>query len=67
MIERHEYATVNNAEVVPEVCNEFVTVYMEQRKNAPVVLGRQENVDLTRHLCHWMFVNGHTCSKLSMI
>ena len=67
MMERHEFATVNNAEVVPEVCNEFVTVYMEARKSQPQALSRQDNIDMTRHMCHWMFVNGHTCSKLSMI
>ena len=58
---------MNNSEVIPEVCNEFVTVFMEARKNIPSTLSRQDNVDLTRHICHWMFIHGHTCSKLSII
>ena len=66
-MEEHEYVSVNNAEVIPEVCNEFVTVFMEARRNSPHSMNRQENVEMTRHMCHWMFINGHTCSKLSVI
>ena len=33
MMLKHEYATVNNAEVVPEICNEFITIYLESHKN----------------------------------
>lgn len=34
-MERHEYVEVNNAEIVPEVCNEFVTILIEGRKSLP--------------------------------
>ena len=67
LIEKIEFCSINNAEVVPEVCNEFVTMYMEARKARPSNIDRTELIDLTRHMCHWMFVNGHTCSKLSII
>jgi hypothetical protein len=31
-MEYYEYCYINNAEVIPEICNEFVTIYMEARK-----------------------------------
>lgn len=31
LIKQHsEYASVNNAEYIPEICNEFVTLYLEE-------------------------------------
>lgn len=32
-IENKQFCLVNNAEHAPEICNEFVTVYMEYKKN----------------------------------
>lgn len=32
-IETKQFCLVNNAEHAPEICNEFVTVYMEYKKN----------------------------------
>jgi hypothetical protein len=61
----HEFCGINNAEVAPEICNEFVTTYLEKQKD--VGLERLDSIDYTRNLCHWLFINGHTCSKLSMI
>lgn len=26
----HEYTDINNAEFAPEICNEFVTIYMDE-------------------------------------
>ena len=67
IFDRIEFGAINNAEIIPEVSNEFVSVFMESRKNLPSTISSSENFDLTRHLCHWMFINGHTCSKLSLI
>ncbi len=61
----HEFCGINNAEVAPEICNEFVTTFLEKQKD--VGLERLDSIDYTRNLCHWLFINGHTCSKLSMI
>ena len=47
------------------MCNEFVTLYWEQHKH--IELTREDAIDLTRNLCHWLFVNGFTCSKLTII
>ena len=66
-MELHEFACINNAEVAPEICNEFVTVFLVERAKHVEELERNEVIDLVRHLCHWLFINGHTCSKLSLI
>ena len=60
-----EFCVHNNGEYAPEVCNEFVTLYWEQHKH--IELTRDDAIDLTRNLCHWLFVNGFTCSKLTII
>ena len=60
-----EFSRVNNAEHAPEVCNEFVTVFLDKYPNTGI--DRGDSIDLTRNLCHWIYTNGHTCSKLSMV
>jgi len=61
------YCAVNNCEFAPEVCNEFVTIYLEEPGRNAAGLQRSELIDLTQHLCHWMFQNRLTCSKLTMV
>ncbi len=63
---RGEFCIENNAEHAPEICNEFVTVFMENKKNQ-VDISKPDQIDLTINLCHWLFENQFTCSKLSMI
>lgn len=61
-----EFSVINNAEHAPEICNEFVTVFL-QDKTKDVNLQKNESIDLTRNICHWLFTEGYTCSKVSMI
>lgn len=61
-----KFTSMNNAEHAPEICNEFVTVYMEQNRNVYEIT-KPDQIDLTINLCHWLFENQFTCSKLSMI
>lgn len=42
-----EFTDINNAEFAPEICNEFVTVYMEMPKNNAGKIGVSEIIDLT--------------------
>ena len=65
-IETKLFCLVNNAEHAPEICNEFVTVYMEYKKNV-YYIPKYDQIDLTINLCHWLFECQFTCSKLSMI
>jgi len=57
---------VNTAEHAPEICNEFVTIYMEKNKSKFEII-KCEQIDLTINMCHWLFENQYTCSKLTMI
>jgi hypothetical protein len=61
------FCQLNNCEFAPEVCNEFVTVYLEDPGRNKGKVQKQEIIDLTQHLCHWLFTNKLTCSRLSMI
>lgn len=61
-----QFCMVNNAEHAPEICNEFVTVYMEYKKSI-IDIAKHDQIDLTINLCHWLFQCQFTCSKLTMI
>lgn len=41
------YCAVNNAEFAPEVCNEFVTIYLDEATANKGKLPRTELIDLT--------------------
>lgn len=53
--ENSRYTDVNNADLVPEIANEFMTDYIDDmnhnKGNVPIL----ELVDLVQHCCHWMF------------
>ncbi len=59
-----DYCAMNNAEQVPDVSNDFIMNYLEQKDPA---METQEAIDLIQNLCHWLFINGYTCSKISLI
>lgn len=43
----NEYSSINNAEFAPEICNEFVTVYLDEDHNNRGNISRNEIIDLT--------------------
>lgn len=59
-----EYCAVNNPEQAPEISNEFVTMYLDEIKTS---FGNMDPIELTQNFCGWLFTNGYTCSKLSLI
>ena len=61
-----DYCLTNNAEQVPDVSNEFITNFLSEKK-LDALFPSTEAIDLTQNLCHWLFINGYTCSKLSLI
>lgn len=61
-----EFSSINNSEHAPEICNEFVTVFLQERSK-DISLSKNESIDLTRNICHWLFTESYTCSKVSMI
>ena len=59
-----EYCSTNNAEQAPDISNDFVTSYLIESQ---VKFERLDAIELTQNFCHWLFINGYTCSKLSLI
>lgn len=55
-----EFCEQCDAEFAPEVSNECVARYME----GPHDVLRDDIVDLTRNFCHWLYLNGFTCTRL---
>jgi len=53
---QHEFCITNSAEHAPEICNDFVTIYMEKYRNQ-VEISKPDQIDLTINLCHWLFEN----------
>lgn len=63
-----EYTEVNPAEDVPDSSNEFITDFIDpEEKKEDLGFSKEECIDLTQNLCHWMYENNFTCSKLSLI
>ena len=60
-----EFTSINNAEFAPEIANEFVTIFYDETIAGH--LSRNDVIELTQHLCHWLFQQKMTCSKLSMV
>ena len=52
--EEKSFCANNSAEHAPEICNEFVTVYMEKHKGK-IEIVKCDQIDLTINLCHWLF------------
>lgn len=57
-----EYCLENNAEQAPDISNEFMGMYLP-RDGA---LRPEDAKQLTYHFCTWLFVNGYTCSMVSL-
>ena len=63
--QKQEFCLTNSADCAPEICNEFVTIYMDQNRKL-MEISKPDQIDLTINLCHWLFENQFTYSKLSM-
>lgn len=55
-MQKSQFCLSNTAEYAPEICNEFVTVFMEEHRNT-FSIDRMDCIDLTINLCHWLFEN----------
>jgi len=58
-----EYCLNNNAEQMPDICNEFLTKYLNNWKD---IVDIKEMKELTYHFCQWIFFNGYTCSLVKI-
>lgn len=54
----------NDADLIPDLCNEFVVVYCASHSDLSVMPSATELVDLTNLLCAWLFTVKITHSQL---
>lgn len=63
--ESKEFTVVNTAETAPEVCNEFITEFMEEEDYYG--LDVNELIEIIQHFCYWLYKNQYTSSRLSLL
>lgn len=59
------FSSINNAETVPDSCNDFVGEFLEVNDNFNMDI--DELIEIIQHCCQWLWENGYTTSKLSLI
>jgi len=64
-----EYTQYYNAETVPDLCNEFVTEFMDRADyfNMNSDTEKFELIEIIQYFCHWLHEYGYTSSKLSLL
>jgi len=63
--DEEEYSVKNNADTVPDSCNEFITDFMEGFDYFG--LDTMELIEIIQHFCNWLYDNKFTTSKLSLV
>lgn len=63
-----EFTQFYDAEQVPELCNEFLTEFLEVAN----FFGLRDNyvnefIDIIQHFCFWLYQNNFTASRLSLV
>lgn len=59
-----DYCATHNAEQLPDISNQLIA---EHIRNKDAGIDISEAMDLAQNFCHWLFINGYTCAKLSLI
>jgi hypothetical protein len=64
-----DYTQQYNADQVPDLCNEFITDFMENAEffGMNSEEERTELIDVIQHFCHWLFKKSYTSSKLTLL
>jgi hypothetical protein len=60
-----EYTVTGTAETVPDMCNEFITEFMES--NEFFGLDLNELIEIIQHFCNWIYENKYTTSRLTLL
>jgi hypothetical protein len=60
-----DYTMYNTAESVPDLCNEFITEFMEQYDYFG--MDTNELIEIIQHFCHWLYENKFTTSRLTLL
>ena len=66
---KKEYSSHNQADTAPDLCNEFVTEFLENNDYFGIASepDRYEIIELIQHFCSWLHLNQYTQSRLSRI
>jgi hypothetical protein len=66
---KKEYSSYFNADSIPELCNEFVTEYLEKNEYFGINSEKDKNevIELIQHFCYWLYKMQYTASRLSRI
>ena len=59
------YSKNNNTEGIPDLCNDFVTDFMEPKDYYG--METTELIEIIQHLCHWLFTKHYTTSRLTLV
>jgi hypothetical protein len=60
-----EHTQSNSADGVPDLCNEFITEFMESNDNFR--LETTELIEIIQHFCNWLYENKFTTSRLTLL
>lgn len=60
-----EHTQTNSADGVPDLCNEFITEFMENNDNFN--LETTELIEIIQHFCNWLYDNKYTTSRLTLL
>lgn len=60
-----EFTQTHTADGVPDLCNEFITEFMEN--NDSFGLDTTEVIEIIQHFCNWLYENKHTTSRLTLL
>lgn len=60
-----EFTQINSADGVPDLCNEFITEFMENNDNFG--LDTTEVIEIIQHFCNWLYENKFTTSRLTLL
>jgi hypothetical protein len=60
-----EFTKVSPAESVPDLCNEFITEFMEQHDYFG--LDTNELIEIIQQFCNWLYENKYTTSRLTLV
>ena len=64
-----DYTEVYNSDQVPDLCNEFITDFMENADFFGLNSDDNKNelIEIIQHFCFWLFDNGYTSSRLTLL
>jgi hypothetical protein len=67
--DRKEFSQTQKADTCPDLCNEFVTEFLENNNYFGINSEQDKNefIDLVQHFCYWLFTKQYTLSRLSLI